>query len=199
MSFSNLKMFVFSSLLLAGCSSHQTSQNEKVGQQSAPVVKRKYIVRDLSHTETPLWTYDLMAYNEKIQGDNKFFVGESGDVNDKLAGCDFAKARAKQELSEEIVTFVKSNMSATPEGQLAVNKMSSDNSVLAKNFKLIVTQESVAMLAGVRIVSTSWEERDYSETGGASSVFNCKALIAMKKNIFDGIVNRATKKVTEDL
>lgn len=186
-------------LILASCSSNQIPKEDKAGPQSAPLVQRKYILRDRSHNEAPVWTYDLMAYELKAPQESKFFVGESGDVNDKIAGCDMAKARAKQELSQEIVTFVKSKMSDSAEGQAVINKLSTGNPALERKFTSLITQESVAMLAGVKVVSTSWEERDYSQTGGASSVFVCKALVMMNKKTLDSIIEKATKKASEEL
>jgi len=192
--------FLFTtSLLITACAGHSIPQEERAGPQSAKVVQRKYIIRERSHTEPPIWTYDLAAYTTKASADFVYFVGESGDINDKIAGCDMAKARGKQELSQEIVSFVKTKMSESAEGQAVIDKLNKGNPALERTFKSIVSQESVAMLAGVKIGSTVWEERDYSESDGANSVFNCKALVMMNKKFFDNMLEKAAKRAIEEI
>ncbi|MGE0631183.1 MAG: hypothetical protein AB7O96_02155 [Pseudobdellovibrionaceae bacterium] len=191
--------FLKSSLLFGigavfvGCASGQVPAEKAQAPQSAPLVQRNFVVRDRSHAEPPLWTYDFMTYSSSLPPQDRFFVGDSGDVNDRIAGCDMAKARARQEIAQEMATFITSKINETAEGQAAINKLEGGGS-LERKFNTSLTQDAVALLSGVQVASTMWEERDYSQSGGASSVYNCKALVKINKQSLEDVVKQTTKK-----
>jgi hypothetical protein len=197
---SSLKNLVFILVggAVVGCSSNQIPGEKMQAPQSAPLVQRNFIIRDRSHAEPPLWSYDFMTYSAQTQqGQERFFVAESGDVNDKIAGCDLAKGRAREEIALEMATFITSKMANTSEGQAVINKMDGGNGSLEHKFKKGITQEAVGLLAGVQVVSTEWEERDYTQAGGANSVFSCKALIKINKKTLEEVVKKTAKKAIE--
>ncbi len=190
-------LILLGGVIFIGCASNQIPSEKAQAPQSAPLVQRNFTVRDRSHAEPPLWTYDFMSYSNQVQGSDRFFVGDSGDVNERIAGCDMAKARAKQEIAQEMATFITSKMSETAEGQAVINKMEGSNSSLDRKFSSSLSQEAVALLGGVQVMSTSWEERDYTQAGGANSVFNCKALVKINKKTLEDVVKKTTQKAID--
>ncbi len=195
MSTSKIALALMSGLILTSCAG--TKHGEKAqAPQSAKVVQRNYIVRDRSHEEAPQWSWDFMTFNEqKESSPDRFFVGDSGDVNDRMAGCESAKARARQEIAQEMGTFITSKMSETAEGKAVINKMESSGNGVDRNFASILSSEAKSMLPGVQVVSTTWEERDYSQAGGANSVYNCKVLVKLSKKTLEEVVKNTLAKV----
>lgn len=188
---------VVTNLLLLACSSGQIPSEKAQAPQSMPLVQRNFVVRDRSHSEPPLWSYDFMSYSGQVKGDDRFFVGDSGDVNERIAGCDIAKGRARQEIAQEMATFITSKMNESAEGQAVINKMESNSGGIDRKFSSSLSQEAVALLAGVEVVSTSWEERDYTQAGGAKQVFNCKALVKISKRTLEDVVKKTAKKAVD--
>lgn len=194
--------FFMSSLItcaLVSCSSNKLSSEKAQAPQGAPFVQRKYVVTDRSHEEAPLWSYDFFQFNEgQAQSSDRFFIGDSGDVNDRIAGCESAKARSRQEIALEMGTFISSKMAETAEGQAVINKMeSSSNGGIKRDFASMLKQEAMALLPGVQVVSSTWEERDYSKAGGTNSVFNCKTLVKINKKVLEDVIKKTTKKVLD--
>lgn len=176
--------------LFVGCSSGRHPHEKMQAPKSGKMVQYNFLVRDRSHEEPPLWSYDFHAYSDQAdtQGQDRFFVGESGDVNERIVGCDLAKAKAKEAISSEIAEMLTSKMALTKDGETAIKKMESRGGGLKSSFAQVLRTETQQVLSGVRVVSSTWEERDYSQAGGVSSVFNCMVLVKMnKKNLEDSI------------
>ena len=197
MSLTKNLIFVTLAATIASCSSNQIPSEKAQSPQSAPLIQRNFVVRDRSHSEAPLWSYDFMSYSNQVQGQDRFFVGDSGDVNDKVAGCELAKGRARQEIAQEMASFITSKMTETAEGQTAINKMDAGSGSVERKFTSVLTQSAVALLGGVQVVSSTWEERDYSQAGGASSVINCKALVKISKKTLEDVVKQTVKKAID--
>jgi hypothetical protein len=162
-----------------------------------PLVERNYIVRERSHAEPPVWSYDFMNFSHEMQGQERYFFGESGETNDRVAGCDLAKARARKEIAQELATYIKSDLAESAEGQAVINKMESSSNQIDRRFESILRQETLGLLSGVELVSTTWEERDYTQAGGSNSVFHCMALVKINKKTLEDIINKNIKKVIQ--
>jgi hypothetical protein len=187
------QLLLMLSFVAVGCSSGKyTEQAQKP--QDAPLEERNWVVRERSHSQPPLWSFDFMSFdNEKSNEADKYFWAESGDVNDRIAGCDLARGRAKNKIAEEVSTFLESQVKETASGAADMKKMETNNERLNRTFKQEITAKANSLLSGVREVSQTWEERDYSKSGGAASVFNCKVLVKIPKKTLkmqiDKIIN----------
>ena len=187
-------------LIFTGCAGMGSKYNgEAQAPQDAPLVQRNYVVRDRSHSKRPLWAYDFMKFQDEREAKKdkfRYFKADSGDVNDKVAGCDMARGRAKRKLAEEVASNLKSLTNETAEGRAVINKMDANGSDgLNRTFQSFVEQKANEVLAGVREVAQVWEERDYSQADGAASVYNCQVLVKVPKKRVKRMVDRVIKLV----
>ena len=166
----------------------------------APLVTRNYVLRDRSHELPPQWASDFEAYNAQMQAmPDKYFWNETDDSNNRMAGCNVAKIKATTKISQQISSYVFSEIKDTTEGARAIDKMSSDGSTLKNEYSEKLVQQSKNILSGVEHVGTVWEERDYTQAGGAASVFTCKVLVKIPKKTLDDSIKKVTKFAIEKL
>lgn len=187
------------SLVLASCASGPFAG--KVQQAAnAPYVEYNYVIRDRSHEQAPLWASDFESFNAQMQNNSdKYFMSETNDSNNRMAGCNIAKVRANTLIAQQISTYVFSEVKDTTEGQRAIDKNSSDNPQLTNEYKEKLKQQSASLLSGVEQVGTVWEERDFSKAGGAPSVFTCKVLVKIPKKTLDDSIKKVTKFAVDKL
>ena len=196
-----MKTFSAVTVILMGTIFASCSSGPYAGkvQQAAdvPLVSRNYVLRDRSHEIPPQWATDFEAYNAQMQAapDTYFW----SDSNNRMAGCNVSKMKANVKISQQISSYVFSEIKDTTEGARAIDKMSSDGSSLKNDYSEKLMQQSKNVLSGVEHVGTVWEERDYTQAGGAASVFTCKTLVKIPKKTLDDSIKKVTKYAIEKL
>lgn len=187
------------SMYLAGCSSTPTRSTD------IPVTKGDqpdYLVRERSPNPAPAWAADFSKF--KRDNDAKgssYFMGESGDVSDRIAGCDLSDLDAKKKIAQQIATLISDKIAATKAGQLVIDKDNPQDPGIRKHFEDTVAGKSMAFLSGVKQYGQYWEERDYSQGGGKKRVYLCMTIVSLDDKDFQAAIRRAankTEQVQED-
>ena len=164
----------------------------------APLVPEKpdFIVRDHYPAKQPEWALDFETFKKVNDGRGlTYFLGESGDVNDRVAGCDLARLSAKRRIAEQIAELVMSRIGSARTGVLLIDKDSQAPSGLGSDFQELIATESIAFLTGVQEYGKSWEERDYSISGGKKRVYLCSTVITIDDPHLKEAIRRTGKQV----
>ena len=172
---------VFGSLVfLVGCSSPPVhSEGSPLGQVPSEGTP-DFVLRSRSPLKQPEWVEDFESFRRSQDGRGlNYFKGESGDVNDRVAGCGLAELSAKRRISERIAQLVMSRTGSARSGALLTNKDSAGSGELGSDFQDLVATESLAFLSGVQEYGQYWEERDYTPSGGRKRVYLCEALVTI--------------------
>ena len=187
-------LLVISMLVIAGCSSAPRSSVD------VPVIKTEpdYLVRERNPDPAPEWMRDFGKYKRENDGKGQtYYMGESGDVSDRIAGCELSDLEAKKKISQQIATLITDKIAATKAGQLVIDKDNPNDPGLRKHFENTVAAKSMAFLSGVKQYSTYWEERDYSAVGGKKRVYNCSTVLMIDDKNLQSALQRASQKTTE--
>lgn len=175
---------------LLGCSSPQRSgivSDKPVAQDTS-----EYILRARYPEKPPTWALDFESFDRANSGHGvSYYLGESGDVNDRIAGCDLAALEANRKIAELIARYLTSQIGGARTGVLISNKDSAQDDALGSHFQEVVASESLALLTGVREYGHYWEERDYSPSGGRRRVYTCEVVVTIDDQHLREAVRRA--------
>ena len=100
-------------------------------------------------------------------------------------------------LAEEIATSIQGSLALTKEGQAFVDKYNSSAAAIENQFASMLKAEANQILVGVTIEGGTWDEKDFSASGGARSRFECKALAKMSTQSFEEYKKRVAVKFLE--
>ena len=180
--------------VLSGCA---TAPKEGPGPlQAVPAERPDFVIRDRYPAKQPEWALDFEVFKKANDGKGvSYFLGESGDTNDRVAGCDLARLSAKRRVAEQIAELVMSRIGSARTGVLLVDKDSQSPSGLGSDFQELIATESVAFLTGVQEYGNSWEERDYSVSGGKKRVYLCAAVVTIDDTHLREAIRRTGKQV----
>ncbi len=167
-------MAVISITMIVGCSSAEKIQLDR----DDPTLPREYdgpgyVTREQSPRQQPLWSEDFEKFKKSNDGKGMtYYFGESGDVNDRIAGCELASQMAKRKISEQIAQMIISKMGSGKSGTISLDRDSRAPSSLGSNFQDVIATQSSAFLVGVQELGRYWEDRDYTPSGGRRRVFH---------------------------
>lgn len=185
--------------MMVGCSTSPRTPTE------IPVTKSEqpdYLVRERYPNPAPTWASDFATFRQKNDGKGYFyFLGESGAVSDRIAGCDLASLEAKKKIAQQIATLISDQIATTRAGQLVIDKDNPDDPGMRKHFESTVASKSMALISGVKEFGQYWEERDYSAGGGKKRVYECQSVVAISGDDMKTALRRAagqTPQVIED-
>ncbi len=181
-------------LLIAGCASTpNTAVNAPVSE-----VERDYILRDRNPDVVPDWVKDFSKFKREGEGKGlTFYRGESGDVSDKIAGCDIASLEGKKRISERVAALITDKIAASKAGMLLINKDDPNNPGMRRHFQDTVAGKSMAFLSGIQEFGQYWEERDYSKTGGNKRVYSCTVVLSIDDKSLEAALKNTAKKTPE--
>jgi len=146
-------------ILFAGCSSAPTNKSVEVAVQKDD---KDYVVKERNPDPAPDWISDFSKFKRENEGKgNSYFLGESGDVNDRIAGCDVAALEAKKKIAQQIAELISNKIAANKQGKLAIDPSDSNDPGMKRAFEDQLAGKSIAFLSGVREYGTFWELRDY--------------------------------------
>lgn len=157
-----------------------------------------YVVRERNPDPTPDWARDFSAFKKSSEGKGDFyFLGESGDVNDRIAGCSVANMNAKKKIAQQIAQLISNKLAEDKQGRLSIDPNDSSDPGMKRAFEEQIAAKSVAFLTGVREQGQFWELRDYSRSNGHRRVFNCSTLVAISDKDLRLAIKRSSQKTTE--
>lgn len=193
MTFMRFAITVFLGAQILGCSS---APKETSSGTNVPGVEPGYLVRGRYPAKTPVWAEDFEAFKKANDGKGMtYFMGESGDTNDRAAGCELASLSAKRRIAEQIAQLVMSRIGSGKAGVLMTDKDSQAPSGLGTDFQDLVASESIAVLSGVQEYGKTWEERDYTLSGGRKRVYLCETVVMIDDNHMREAIRRTGKQV----
>jgi hypothetical protein len=124
--------------------------------------------------------------------DNFYYFTGDAQSADKRMACENANANAMDDISKEVSTFVDSSIAraATDSTGTDTNGMTASSASQTETSKLS-SQLSKTLVTGVEKKKQYWEQRDYSEKGGAKSIFYCWVLTKVGKKKVADLVTKA--------
>ena len=120
-----------------------------------------------------------------------YYVGESQGA-DKRMTCEKANADAIDDIAKQVSSFVdttiaRASTDSTGSDSNGVSSVSASQTETSK----ISSQLSKALVSGVEKNKQYWEQRDFSQSGGAKSIFYCWVLAKVSKKQVDDMITRA--------
>jgi hypothetical protein len=191
-----LKQFsaITACLILAACSGAPV--------QEVKVEEPKFKVTDAAPGGREAWLDNPNFWADK-EGENTkefyYFTGDSQSA-DKRMSCEKAHADAMDDIAKQVSSFVDTTIAraSTDSTGNDSNGMTSSSASQTETSKLS-SQLTKALVTGVEKKKQYWEQRDFSEFGGAKSIFHCWVLAKVaKKKVDDLIVRAETIRFKED-
>jgi len=180
-------------LLITACSSTPTSVNLPV-----TGVERDYIVTDRNPENVPEWMKDFGKFKRENDGKGQtYFLGASGDVSDRVVGCDVASLDAKKHISQQIASLITEKIATSKSGMLLIDKDNPNDPGLRRHFEGTVGGKSMAFLSGTKEYSTFWEERNYEKGGGRKRVYSCNIVVTIDDQSLTNALRHTASQTTQ--
>lgn len=180
---------------LWGCASGGRDVGSVSGSEVA-VNAPDYILRARYPARVPPWAMDFQAFKRSNDGPGAtYFLGESGDTNERIAGCELATLMATRKIARQVAQQVSSELGSAKTGLLLTDKDSRSPEELGTHFQDVVAAESLVFLTGVQDYGSYWEERDYTPSGGKKRVYVCQSVVM----IDDAHLRDAMRRVGNDI
>lgn len=180
--------------IFAGCSSlpKESEHAGSIAQGDGP----GYFVRERYPDQVPDWAANFESFKKANNGKGEnYYLGESGDTNDRIAGCELAELSGKKRIAQEIAELVMSRIGSAKSGVLTIDKDSQTPTELGSDFQNLIASESVAFLSGVQELGSAWEERDYSPSSGKKHVYLCKVAVMIDDTHMREAIQKTGKRV----
>ena len=181
-------------LLLAGCATTANKSVDVPTQSTGP----DYVVKERSPDPAPDWMRDFGKWRRENDGKGQtYFLGESGDVNDRISGCDMAALTAKKKIAQQIAELITSKIASDKQGRLAIDPNDSNDPGIKRAFEEQVAGKSIAFLSGAREYGNYWEHRDYSKSNGNKRVFACATVVSISDKDYQAALLRSSQKAQD--
>ena len=170
-----------------------------VGCSRAPVQKVKveapsFKVLDATPGGREAWHDNPQIYAKDNGWDIKkfyYFSSEAKSANKRLA-CEKAHANITDDIAKQISAYVDTAIArATAENTTSESGGIEATSEVSEETERLSSQLAKAHLSGVILKKRYWEQRDYSEAGGAKSIFYCWALVQVSKKEVQKMIRKA--------
>ena len=170
-----------------------------VGCSGAPVKEVKveepqFTVTDAAPGGREAWLDNPNFFAKKEGLDTEKFFYFSGDAQsaDKRIACEKANADIVDDVAKQVSTFVDSAIArassdSTGSDSSGISAVSASQTETSR----LSSQLSRALLSGVEKSKQYWEQRDYSQVGGAKSIFYCWVLGKVSKKQVDDLILKA--------
>jgi hypothetical protein len=173
-------------VILSGCSGAPVREVE--------IEKETFKVTDAAPGGREAWLDNPNFWAEKDGQDTKEFYYYTGDAQsaDKRMACEKAQADAMDDISRQVSNYVDTSIaraqsdstSSDTGGSSAISASSTETSKLS-------SQLTKSLVTGVEKKKQYWEQRDFSSTGGAKSIFTCWVLAKVSKKKVEDLISRA--------
>jgi hypothetical protein len=179
-------LMLVSGLVLSACGGAPVREVE--------VEKPTFKVSDAAPGGREAWLDNPNFWAKKEGLDTEKFYYYVGDAQsaDKRMACEKANADAMDDIAKQVSTFVNSAIArATSESTGADTNGSTAVSANQTETSKLSSQLSKTLVSGVEKNKQYWEQRDYSQAGGAKSIFYCWTLSKVSKKQVDDLIVRA--------
>jgi hypothetical protein len=153
-----------------------------------------YKVSDAAPGGREAWLDNPNYWAKKDGQDTDHFYYYVGDAQsaDKRMACEKANSDAMDDVAKQVSTFVDSTLAKAStdstgndsNGTSAISASQTETSGLS-------SQLSKTLVSGVEKNKQYWEQRDYSQAGGAKSIYYCWVLEKVGKKQVDDLIARA--------
>jgi len=162
--------------------------------EEVEVEKPQFKVLEAASGGRETWLDFPQQWAEKSDKDTEkfyYYAGESKSADKRMA-CEKARANVIDDVGKQVVSFVDQSIAraSTDSSNESTAGTSSDSSVSEETQK-ISSQITKTAVNNVRVDKQYWERRDYSEVGGAKSIYNCWVLAAVDKKEIQNMIARA--------
>jgi|LauGreDrversion4_2_1035121.scaffolds.fasta_scaffold612028_2 hypothetical protein len=154
----------------------------------------KFKVTDAAPGGREAWldSPNFYAKKEGLDVENFFYYTGDAQSADKRMACEKANADALDDIAKQVSTFVdtaiaRATTDSTGSDSSGVSVVSASQTESSK----LSSQLSKTLVSGVEKYKQYWEQRDFSETGGAKSVFTCWVLAKVSKKQVDDLIGKA--------
>jgi len=162
--------------------------------QKVDIEKPQFKVLDAAPGGREAWLDNPNMYAEKTGWDIQnyyYYSGEAQSADQRMA-CEKAQSDTIDDISRQVSVFVDSSIarassdsvSSDSAGLSAASATSTDTSQLS-------SQLSKGVVGGIEKKKQYWEQRDYSEAGGARSIYYCWILSKVAKKDVESMMLRA--------
>jgi hypothetical protein len=170
-----------------------------VGCSGAPVKEVKveepqFKVTDAAPGGREAWLDNPNFFAKKEGLDIEKFYYFSGDAQsaDKRMACEKASADVVDDVAKQVSTFVDTAIArASAESTGSDTSGISATSASQTETSRISSQLSKTLVSGVEKSKQYWEQRDYSQVGGAKSIFHCWVFAKVSKKQVDEMILKA--------
>lgn len=174
-----LVAFIVMAVVLVGCS----SAGKKLE------VEKNYKVVDRNPDPVPNWVDSVGEYQDAHKG-AAFYIGESGAVSDRIAGCEEAKMRGNEKIAAEVATYIESKVASFNGGQLHVDENNPNNPGMASHFAQLLKSKTMAMLHNVKEDGHFWEKRQSKEN--QQYFYECEILLRIADTDLAQLIRNAS-------
>jgi hypothetical protein len=152
-------------------------------------VERNYTVKDQKPDPAPEWVDSLGSYRDDHK-DFTYYLGESGAVSDRTAGCEEAKMRANAKIAGEVSTYIENKVASFQGGQLHVDENAPTNPGQASHFAQLLKSKTMAMLHSVREDGTFWQKKQNNDN--KNFFYECSVLQRISNTDLATLVRNAS-------
>jgi hypothetical protein len=182
------------SVLLAACGGAPVRE--------VKVEEETFKVKDAAVGGREAWLDNPNFWAEKDGQNTKDFYYYTGDAQsaDKRMACEKAQADAMDDISRQVSSYVDTTIArAQTDSTSADTNGASDISATQTETSKLSSQLTKSLVTGVEKKKQYWEQRDFSSTGGAKSIYHCWVLTKVsKKKVEDLIVKAESIRFKED-
>ncbi len=140
------------------------------------------------------WLDNPTMYADKEGLDIKksyFYTGDAQSADKRMA-CEKAQADAMDDIAKQVSTFVDTTLArASSESAGSDTSGISANSASQTQTSELSSQLSKTLVTGINKKKQYWEQRDYSQVGGAKSIYHCWILAEIGKQKVSELVAKA--------
>jgi hypothetical protein len=135
---------------------------------------------------------NFYAKKEGLDTDKFYYYVGDAQSADKRMACEKANADAVDDIAKQVSSFVdttiaRASADSTGSDTSGVSAVSSSQTETSK----LSSQLSKTLVSGVEKNKQYWEQRDFSQVGGAKSIYICWVLAKVSKKQVDDLITRA--------
>jgi hypothetical protein len=153
-------------------------------------VEKNYKVVDRNPDPVPTWVDAIGEYQDAHKG-NTYYIGDSGSVSERVAGCEEAKMRGNEKIAAEVSTYIESKVASFNGGQLRVDENNPNNPGMASHFAQLLKSKTMAMLHNVREDGHFWEKRQNKDN--QQYYYQCQMLLRISDTDLAQLIRNASQ------
>ncbi len=176
---------------VSGCSHSPKVEDVKVESPEFKVSEAAPGGREAWHDDASSWAHDTGKNNGYDVEKFYYYSGQAQSASKRTA-CEKAQANLVDDIAKNVAVFVDSAVArASSESSSDSSAGTSGTGEGSEEVSRVSSQLSKAQLNGITIKKNYWEKRDYSEHGGARSIYYCWSLAEVSKQSIETMINHA--------